>query len=106
MQRHPAGDEQVEGPLPVFVSDSPTRATEVQGALFAAHSAHLDLHYLDSLAQVALAHAEPPPITLPSLCVPTALPMPTRFSAFHMMPAAGPEQNVYQYQHMHHACTP
>ena len=49
----------------MFVSDSPTRATEAQGALFAAHSAHLDLHYLDSLAQVPLAHALPPPLPPP-----------------------------------------
>jgi len=41
-----AGDGKVEGQQPVFASESPTRATEAQGALFGAHSAHLDLNYL------------------------------------------------------------
>ena len=41
-----AGDGKVEGQHPIFASESPTRATEAQGALFGAHSAHLDLNYL------------------------------------------------------------
>lgn len=66
MQRHGAGDGPgagplPSGPLPVFASESPSRATESQGALFAAHHAHLDLHYLDSPAQV------PPPRPSPGL---------------------------------------
>ena len=60
-----AGDGQVKGHLPVFASESPTRATEAQGALFAAHSAHLVLHYLASLPQVPLVRPPPPPLPPP-----------------------------------------
>ena len=41
-----AGDGKATELLPMFASESPTRATEAQGALFGAHSAHLDPNYL------------------------------------------------------------
>lgn len=41
-----AGDGKASALLPMFASESPTRATEAQGALFGAHSAHLDPNYL------------------------------------------------------------